>query len=235
MKKKFLAFALAFSLLATAAVLGACNPPEEEHAEPIPYGEFVSEEVEIMTVLVTFTITLAEDGTYTLASSFPGINDYLVGGTYTYANGTYTLTATAAEGETAKTYTVNAESNYWIDDYTVVGPNGAWDVNFHATGAMPYDEFVSDEVEIMTVLVTFTIGLAEDGTYTLVSSFPGINDYLVGGTYTYENGTYTFTATAAEGETAKTYTTTSADNWEISQYTVVGPNGAWDVDFNANR
>ncbi len=108
MKKHLLALAMVGGLL-TAATLGSC-------AEKMPYDTFKSEAITGMGGMeVSFTISLAEDDTYTLTSSFDALNSALKGGTYTYEKGVYTFTT----GE--KTYTAekNDEGKYVIDDYTI--------------------------------------------------------------------------------------------------------------------
>ncbi len=109
MKKKLLALAMVGGML-TAATLGSC-------AEKMPYDTFESEAITGMGGMeVTFTISLEEDDTYTLTSSFDALNSALKGGTYTYEKGVYTLTDASN-----KTYTAekNAEGKFVIEDYSI--------------------------------------------------------------------------------------------------------------------
>jgi hypothetical protein len=157
---------------------------------------------------LTTTITVSEGATVEPAS---GVQDF--------SQGAVTYTVTAADGETKQTYTataiVAASTEAEITAFTAAG--GTWTIDgTDITKTFPNGTDVSDLVPIIT--------LSEGATVDPASST----------TVDFSKGAVTYTVTAADGTTKKTYTATAtveppsdSDACDITAFTVNGE--AWSI------
>lgn len=174
----------AYTFAVEGAEAGGEGPDKPAGSDAPAAGTYTYEETNPMGLTIKWTLTLKEDGTYTLTE----VNDFV--GEVSYEGSSYTLsgsTVTCGAMATAPAISdwAKAEGFTATIDGETFAPGAAEGGESTGPAASAAGTYTYEETNPMGLTIKWTLELKEDGTYVLTE----VNDFV--GEVSYEGSSYT--------------------------------------------